>query len=64
MALHSEQPRGRVSYQTLLDLCADSYTAHVITNIEDILLSDDSDCWNRAMQLAKSAPKPALDFLH
>jgi hypothetical protein len=51
----SEQPRSRVSYQTLVDLCVDSYTAHVIKNIENDILSDDSECWTSAMQLAKFA---------
>jgi hypothetical protein len=57
MALQSEQPRSCASYQTLLDLCVDSYAAQVISKIENEVLSNDSYCWNRAMQLARSISK-------
>jgi hypothetical protein len=62
MALQSEQPRGRVSYQTLVHLCVDSYAAHIIDNITKEVQSDDSDCWNRAMQLAEYATKRLCSF--
>jgi hypothetical protein len=64
MALYSELPRSRVSYQTLLDLSADSYVAHVISSIENEVFPDDCDCWNRAIQLAKSVSKmPSIVFI-
>jgi hypothetical protein len=61
MDLRSEQPRSRAFFQTLVDLCVDSYATHVINTIENEVLSDDSDCWNRAMQLSKSvSEQPTL----